>query len=130
MKTNIAAPAIPLATAQTSVVEQPLATYLLGMMQGALRFHQMHGGQGITEAQVYHLLATTITDATHPSVWNAGYVMGWTRAFHQCSVAAPPKDAAEERARQDEVARLLEHVRQGEMTLREAANTVDDLLLL
>jgi len=25
---------------------------------------------------------------------------------------------------------LLEHVRQGEMTLREAANTVDDLLLL
>jgi len=28
------------------------------------------------------------------------------------------------------VARLLEHVRQGEMTLREAANTVDDLLLL
>ena len=131
MKTNIAAPSVPLATAPTPVVEQPLATYLLGMMQGALRFHQMHGGQGITEAQVYDLLATTITDATHPSVWNAGYVMGWTRAFHQCSVAAPPpKDAAEERARQDEVARLLEHVRQGEMTLREAANTVDDLLLL
>ena len=110
---------------------QDATLYLAGMIQGALFFHQQQQGQGISEAQVYDLLATTITDATRPSVWNAGYVMGWTRAFHQCSVAAPPpKDAAEERSRQDEVARLLEHVRQGEMTLREAANTVDDLLLL
>ena len=77
MTTNIPTLAIPLATAQTPAI------YLLRMMQGASRFHQMHQGRTI-----------------------------------------------EERARQDEVAQLLERVRQGEMTLREAANTVDDLLLL
>jgi hypothetical protein len=26
---------------------------------------------------------TTLLDATHPSVWNAGYIAGWFTALHQ-----------------------------------------------
>jgi len=72
MTTNRATNANRVTTTQTAIVEQAPDRYLLGMMQGALRFHQMHRNQSISEAQVYDLLATTITDATHPSVWNIG----------------------------------------------------------
>ena len=41
-----------------------------------------------------------------------------------------PDSVLAEQLRQQEIARLLEYIKAGELTLREAANTIDGLILL
>ena len=121
--------AAPLSLAQQG---EDAAIYRQGITQGVLAFLQVHQGKVLSGRQVYDFLMTMLLNNTHPSLWNAGYLMGWTKAYHHnsSSITLPlPIQMLPEQARQQEIARLLDYIKNGELTLREAANIVDGLTL-
>ncbi len=100
------------------------------MLQGEITFQQVHQGNVLTSKQIYHHLMKMLVDGFHPSLWNAGYIMGWTKAYHSAppSLYPLPASALAEQPRQQEIACLLEYIKAGEMILREAVNAVDGVV--
>jgi len=122
---------IPDMTQLSSTLEK-ISLYRQGSIAGIGAFIQTHRGGVLTSANIYNILMTALLDSTHPSLWNAGFVMGWTQAYHENPPSMTPRPAhiLAEQVRQREVAQLLSYVMAGELTLREAANTIDGLMFL
>ncbi len=118
-------------SAQSLAQQAEDAIYRQGIKQGVLTYLQIHQGKAVSGRQVYDFLMTMLLNATHPSVWNAGFLMGWTKAYHQPYPWKPnlPAEMLPEQARQLEIARLLDYIKEGELTLREAANIADGLTI-
>ena len=54
-----------------------------GALKGQILYRQFYQGKVVRPRELYDFLMTTLLDATHPSVWNAGYIAGWFTALHQ-----------------------------------------------
>ncbi len=94
-------------------------------------FEKVYQHPVLTEQQTRDMLAPMMLDTTRSSMWNAGYVIGWTKAYHgqkQVEPSVPPHLYAE-LSRQLYVAHLLTFVVEGTLTLREAADALDAMAL-
>jgi hypothetical protein len=54
-----------------------------GALKGHILYRQCYQGKVVCPRVLYDFLMTALLDATHPSVWNAGYIAGWFTALHQ-----------------------------------------------
>ena len=121
----------PIATQILAQQGEDAAIYRQGITQGVLAYLQVHQGKAISGRQIYEFLMKMLLNTTHPSLWNAGYLMGWTKAYHQGYPWKPtlPEAMLPEQAYQQEIARLLDYIKNGELTLHEAANIAEGLAL-
>ncbi len=91
-------------------------------------FEKVYQHPILTDQQTRDMLISMMNDTTNSSMWNAGYVIGWTKAYHQQKHIEPPvpPHLYAELSRQLYVAHLLTFIVEGTLTLREAADEVDN----
>ncbi len=107
------------------------AEFEQGKAFGFQVFEKVYRHPVLTDQQTRDMLAPMMLDTTHSSMWNAGYVIGWTKAYHgqkQVEPSVPPHLYAE-LSRQLYVSHLLTFVVEGTLTLREAADALDTMAL-
>lgn len=104
------------------------AEYQEGVKHGTQIFQRVYQHLTLSEGELYDLLIAMLLDSTYPTLWNTGYVFGWTKAYHEQShvkeCPIPPHLYAEH-SHQQYIGQLLEYVKEGIMTLQEAASAVE-----
>ena len=102
--------------------------YQEGIKHGIQIFQRVYQHLALSEKEVHDALMAMLLDSTYPSLWNAGYVIGWTKAYHErrdVKERPVPPHLYAEHSRQQYIADLLKYVKEGEMTLQEAADDVE-----
>src|SRR6516165_9454331 len=74
----------------TCVFSADTTALIEGYCQGYRDFMELHNGKALHGEKVYGFFMDTMIDATRPSLWNTGYILGWTAGLYGSEPAPIP----------------------------------------